>query len=303
MTRIEAGLLAMALGAAQTTDGAPGAAAQKPETRSERRVEVTRSGSAYLGVTLDEVSRDDVLRLKLPDERGALVKTVEADSPAAKAGLKPDDVILRFQGESVLTARELARLVRDQPVGRNVALELIRGGARQTLQATLGEQERASHRWRFRFPDLGRFGLDFDHDMEVELPEPPEPPEPPEAPEPPGLFGPRFSLRSEPRRLGIEYQEIGAQLARYFKLAGDRGVLVTSVDPESPASAAGVKAGDVILKLDGREVRDGGDLREAIRKAAPGGEVALAVQRDGKPLELKAKLAEPARRNRSGVSS
>lgn len=282
-------LLGLALSGGLFTAGSSAAAEEAKNQEAERRVEVVRIGSAYLGVSLDEVTKDEMARLKLPEERGALVRSVEEGSPAQKGGLKADDVIVRFQGESVHTSRQLARLVREQPAGRTVSIEVVRGGATQRLQATLEERKGAPREWRFEIPDL--------------LAKPPLPPQAPKAPSAP--FIPEFFWGSGgPRRLGIEYQEIGDQLAKYFKLAGDRGVLVSRVEEDGPAGKAGIKAGDVVLKIEGRSVRDGGDLRDELRKAEPGSEVSVTVQRDGKPMDLKVKLAgSPEPRRKRGFST
>jgi S1-C subfamily serine protease len=281
-------LLGLALCGALASTGSIGAAEQGQDAESKRVL--VKIGSAYLGVDLDEVVKEDVARLKLPEERGALVRSVEDGSPAQKAGLKADDVIVRFQGENVHTARQLARLVREQPSGRSVSIEALRGGASQRLQATL--DERAGGRgWSFDWPDFTWKG--FDHDLAIRVP--PVPPAAPRAP-----LAPSFSFSfGGPRKLGIEYQEIGDQLARFFKLSEDRGVLVSRVEDDSPAAKAGIKAGDVLLKVSGRSVKDGEDLRDELRRADPGSEIAVTVQRDGKPQELKVKLAgssEPRRR-------
>jgi serine protease Do len=260
--------------------GAPAGADSK-----DKRKELVRfhaRGGARLGVSLEEVGRDDVGRLKLAEEKGARVTHVTEGSAAAKAGLKEDDVILRYHGEAVLSARQLARLVRETPPGREVALEVSRGGAVQRLTATL--EEGKGH------------GLLTGEGFHFELPEMPEPPEPPDPP-----LAPRFSwdgddtartvlrdvirMRS-PRRLGIGYQELSGQLARYFKV--DDGLLVTQVDEGSPAAQAGLQAGDVILKFDGDSIEDSGDLREALDEAKE--EATVTVQRDGRPLDLKVKV-------------
>ena len=101
-----------------------------------------------------------------------------------------------------------------------------------------------------------------------------------------------------PRKLGIEYQEISGQLAKYFKVPEDSGVLVTNVEDDGPAAKAGLKAGDVILKFDGRSIKDTDDLQRAVAKAEPGEEVTVTVQREGRPLELKVTLAGERRRER-----
>jgi len=269
-----------------------------------KRVEVFGFGSSHLGVSLDEVTKDEASRLKLAEERGALVRSVEEDSPAQKAGLKADDVIVRFQGEPVHSARQLARLVREQPEGRTVSLEVLRGGATQRLQATLDEP-RTGQAFRFDMPDVA--GFKFDRDFLMDVPRPPEPPQPGRVPRTPlaplapfGKFS--FNLAGQ-RRLGIEYQEVDGQLAKYFKLADERGVLVTHVDEDSPAGKAGMRAGDVVLKVAGRSVKDGEDLRDEIHRAEPGSELGVIVQRDGKPIELKLKLAATETRRRRGMST
>jgi hypothetical protein len=200
-------------------------------------------------------------------------------------------------------------MVRETPAGRTVSVEVSRAGAPQKLSATLAEG-----RDRMRI---------FDNDVEVPmppmpptaemapLPEMPDMPEPPEMPAPPRAFrwdndggGPRNFLFRElgrgPRKLGIQYQEIDGQLAKYFKLAGERGVLVTSVDADGPAGKAGLKAGDVILKFDGKAVGAGDDLRDVVRSAEGGKEVTVTVQRDGRTVDVKVQLANPESPRRAG---
>ena len=83
-------------------------------------------------------------------------------------------------------------------------------------------------------------------------------------------------------------------------------MLVTSVDADGPAAKAGLKAGDVVVKLGSDAVADSHDLREAVARAEGGSEVTVTVQRDGKPVELKVTLAKPEssykRREARGVS-
>ena len=260
----------------------------KPEAKVEKRVVVVRHpGGGFLGVTLDELAGD---------ARGAKVSSVEPDSPAAKAGLKEGDVVVRFDGEPVRSAAQLSRLVGETPAGRSVPVELTRGGATQKLTATLGER-------RTRVFD----GEDFPgmRSFRFELPELPEAPAPPTPPAWRGFGEGRddMTLRGwpgmgGPRKLGLEYIDMGEQLAGAYKLPDKGGVLVTSVDADGPAAKAGIKAGDVILKLDGKAIRNAGDLRDAVAAAEGGKEVAVTVQRDGRPTELQATLAKPEQRRR-----
>lgn len=264
-----------------------------------RRVRVVRDGSesGYLGIGLADVGREDVGRLKLEAERGARVKSVADDSPAARAGVKVDDVIVEFDGEAVRSVRQLQRLVLDTPAGRNVDVEVRRDGGSQRLSV-----------------ELGRAGTLVPPSFHFGLSEPAEPFELEDLPDVKGLlgdahervrrhdFGPLLGP-APPRRLGLSYQELSDQLARYFRLEGDGGVLVAGVEEDGPAARAGVKAGDVIVSLDGQAIADGADLRAALRDKDAGQEVTLKLWRDGKPLDLKVKLGGEARGARPRVTT
>jgi serine protease Do len=251
-----------------------------------RRVDIVRfaGGGPRLGVALEDVGADDVARLKLPEERGAVVKEVVKGSAAEKAGLKEDDVILSYQGDRVGSAAQLRRLVRETPNGRRVAIEASRGGALQRLSATL--EASADHEL-----SLGDDSFRFD------VPVPPIPPVPPMPPMNhmfgEGDRGQRFFFREfdrfpegRPGRLGLTYQEISGQLARYFKV-DDGALLVTEVEADGPSARAGLRAGDVIVKFNGKAVTDGGDLRRTLGESPSGTDVTVTVQRDGRPLEVK----------------
>jgi S1-C subfamily serine protease len=250
-------------------------AASPANEKEEKEVQVVHfpGRGVYLGVVLEDVEGG---------AHGATVKEVKGDSPAAKAGIKAGDVVVRFDGESVRSVAQLQRLVRETPAGRPVSIEVTRGGATQKLTATLEKTK----------------DLDFGADMwpHVTPPLPPEPPEAPEPPEPPALrwhghgrdqgFHFEFGDRG-PRKLGIRYQEISGQLAKYFHLTDESGILVADVDADGPAGKAGMKAGDVILKIGGKPVRDGDGVRSVVRDLEPGKETTVSIQRDGKPMDLK----------------
>ena len=99
--------------------------------------------AAHLGVSLEDVGPDDVSRLKLDAERGVIVTDAKPDGPAGKAGIKEGDVIVRFQGETVQSAAQLARLVGETPAGRTVSIEVLRDGESKTVSATLDERRGA----------------------------------------------------------------------------------------------------------------------------------------------------------------
>jgi len=295
---------AVALTAALFTVPSARVSASDERAGDKSRVQVVRiGGGARLGVGLEDVKSEDLTRLGLHDERGALVKDVEAGSPAEKAGLKEGDVVLRYQGENVLSAAQFARLVRETPPGRKVSLEVSRKGAAERLTATLEER-------KGRLP-LGGGSFQFEMPEMPEMPEiAPVPPVPPVPPAPdhawgreggrPFLFREFFGDR--PARLGIRYQELSEQLAKYFKVE-EGAVLVTSVDEEGPAGKAGVKAGDVIVEVDGKPIKDGSAFREQVAHLEPGAEARLTVKREGRSLDLKLTVGgkEPRRQPASST--
>ena len=255
-----------------------------------RHQEIVRfaGGGARLGVSLEDVRAEDVARLKLAEERGAVVKEVVKGSAAEKAGLKEDDVILSYQGERVGSAAQLRRLVRETPGGRHVTIEASRAGAAQRLTATLASADDhelllGDDNFRFDMPDSFHFNV-------------PVPPIPPVPPVPPmdhmfgdGDRGQRFFFRNgdaRPGRLGLTYQEVSGQLARYFKV-DDGALLVTEVETDGPAAKAGLRAGDVIVKFNGKAVSDGDGLRHSLFEVPSGTDVTVTVQRDGHPLDVK----------------
>jgi Do/DeqQ family serine protease len=93
-------------------------------------------------------------------------------------------------------------------------------------------------------------------------------------------------------RLGVGIQSITPDLATSMNLPGTKGVLVSSVEPNSPAEKAGIKQGDVIQAVNGQPVDDTNTLRNKVAAAGPGSEVGLRVYRDGKEQDFRAKLAE-----------
>ena len=199
-------------------------------------------GAAWLGVTLKDITADKVRDLKLPGEYGALVESVDADSPAAKAGLQKGDVIVEFAGERVRSEAQLRRLIRETPAGRTVSLQVIRDGQARVLNAKL--QSRTNH-----------------YNFNVQVPEIHIPPINPQ------LFdfrGFNFQFDAGRHNLGISGDELTSQLASYFGVKQGKGVLVREVLVGSPAEKAGLKAGDVIVAVDGKSVATVTELREAL---------------------------------------
>lgn len=267
--------------------------------RAERNVQVyTVAGSgAWMGVGVGEVTSENVAKLKLKEERGVEIVTVSPGGPAEKAGIKEHDVVLEFNGQRVDGIEQFRRLIRETPVGRNAKLVVSRDGVNMTLTVTLGERPTPSAQI-LRREDGGEWTF--------HLPTPPTPPTPraaPRAPRAPSVeVFPNmdwFSLAGAPR-LGIEGDAVGKQLGEYFGVPGGEGVLVKAVTPGSPADLAGVKAGDVITKIETESVKDTGDIRSAVRERRNKTSYPITVIRNKKEMVLTVKI-EKAETPRPGA--
>jgi serine protease Do len=223
-----------------------------------------------IGVQVREV--DTAVQGKGPAS-GVVIEEVQTESPASKAGLKPGDVVVEFDGERVRSTRQFARLVQESVPGRPVPLVVLRDNQRSTLSV----EPDASSTFRF---STDRFG-----EVWMVPPKPPAPPEPP-APADPLFRFERFFDSSG--RLGVTVDTLTPQLAQHFGVT--EGVLVTSVTENSGAGKAGLKAGDVITALDGATVSSPADLRRRSQRIEDGAEFTLAIVRDRKPLTLKGKV-------------
>lgn len=226
--------------------------------------------TSYLGVRVRDIDEDRAKEKKLKEARGVEVTDVDRDSPAEKAGIKPGDVILEFNGYRVESVAQFVRLVRETPPGRRVELKVQRDGQQQTLSATL-ERTRGlarAFRWErgevWELPDL-RFQL-----PPIRIPDMPS-------------FVPSWRTP----RLGIVCEELRGQLAEYFGVS--HGVLVREVAPASPAERAGLRAGDVITHVNGRRVDTPRELSERLREAKDG-RAKLTVVRNRKDVEIEVEL-------------
>ena len=258
-----------------------------PRIVTPRAAEVFWSGGgSRLGVSITDVSADDS---KTKGNAGVLIDDVDEDSPAAKAGLKKGDIVVEFDGDRVRSVRQFTRLVSETPAGRTVTAAVMRDGQRVSLSVTPREGN------NFRF-------FDEDNWLGVTPPTPPPAPLPPSAPRPPSP--PRavppsletFFWRSG-NRLGIGIEDLSPQLAEYFGTKD--GVLVSSVEADSAAAKAGVKAGDVITTVNGNTVDSSSELRRRLSSADPGEEFTLGIMRDKRAMTLKGKFENPPDRRRT----
>jgi serine protease Do len=248
------------------------------QERAARAPVFAIAGGAQIGVAVEDLEEADAKQMK----GGVRVETVTPDGPADKAGIKAGDTITEFDGERVRSTMQFSRLVRETPPGRQIQVALARGG--QRLNVTVSPEARSlSDDFGFRMLDIPRA---------MRPPAPARPPTP-RTPPPPAVAPEPFDLRGmmrlgSARRLGVTVESVDDQLAEFFGVK--EGVLVKSVQPESAAQKAGIKAGDVITGLNGSKVYDAADLSRALDRLTGSGEFTAEIVRDRKAQSVKGKV-------------
>ena len=228
------------------------------------------SGS-YLGIDTRDITHERMVALKLQEERGVEVTMVDQDAPAGKAGLREQDVILSYNGQPVEGQDELRRMIHETPAGRTVTLGVSRGGQMITVKAQL-----ASRRKMFQYPAMAVMAK----------PNPPGAPGNFEMPAMPSFDVPAIDVIVHSSvRGGLMVENLTPQLGDFFGVKNGQGVLVRSVEKNSPAERAGFRAGDVIVKVADRPIADTSDWRNAMRQRASGS-VPIGVVRDRKSLTI-----------------
>lgn len=230
-------------------------------------VVVQRQGTSYLGIGALDISPERAKALNLKEERGVEVDHVEDEGPAAKAGMKQGDVVLEYNGEKVEGTEQFIRMVRETPSGRQVKVLVWRNGASQTLTITVGARKNT---------------LIETPAGPVTVPMPPIPP----------IEIPRFEMSWQTPLLGIEGESLGAQaqLADFFGVKD--GVLVKSVVKNSAAEKAGLKAGDVIVKVDDSKVATTREITSVLRSNRTKNNFTLSVVRNKKEMPVTVTLPD-----------
>ncbi|HET9402516.1 MAG TPA: PDZ domain-containing protein [Candidatus Acidoferrales bacterium] len=237
-------------------------------------------GSGHLGISPEDVSADRAKDLKLNAPRGVYVSEVEEDSPASKAGLKSGDVITDFNGQHVEGVVQFRRMVRETPPGRSVQITVWRDGRSQNVTATLDEGGTSSMILR-AIPRVKVAPTPAPRAFAYSMPE--------------GTINNFFSIGPTPT-LGISGEDLEGQLGSYFGAPDGEGILVREVMEDSPASKAGMKAGDVITKINGDRVRNLGEMREKLRDKRDEKTIQVTVLRKGAEQTLTVEPKKPQTR-------
>ena len=225
---------------------------------ADQLIEFGQTRRGWLGVYIQEVTPDIAELLGVENDIGALISSVNEDGPAAKGGIQPGDVIVKFDGKPIEKMRDLPRIVAETDIGAKVDVELFRQGKRKTVTVTLGELEKAE------LAGVIDNGLNQSGN---------------------------FSFGS----LGFTVTNLNAALAEELGLDSDtKGVVVREVVPGSPAADKGLAVGDILRRYGQRPIDDAASLAKDIKQAeqASRSGVLLLIEREGRERFIQISFAK-----------
>ncbi len=258
-----------------------------PALAGEKEVKVViktdDDGGGWLGIGIQEL--DSKIRGKLDigsDIEGILITEIYDDSPAEEAGLEKHDILVSVNGEKGKDLSDFVELIRANAPGTDVEIQVYRDGKMKTVGATLGKRENTLI-WKGLEGLEGLRGLEALEGLEalkalehIVIPE----------------IDIGMSSWGRRGRLGVYIENVSGDLAEYFEIPGGEGVLVEGVVEDSPAEAAGIMAGDIIYKVDGKAVCCTKELVDAIAKMEADEETPIVLIRKGNEVVVQAVVAE-----------
>lgn len=213
---------------------------------SQKRQESETAKSGWLGVSIGDVSKRiaEEQNLKSPD--GAYVTSVVDDSPADSIGLKKGDVIVSFAGRQIYDADDLSKSVKRAAPGTTISLGIVRKGEKKSLSVVLSA-----------YPEMEKA-------VAVRVPK---------------TRG--FHFVTSTGSQGMVLMALSEQLAAYFEVPEGEGVLVQEVKKSSAAEKAGIKAGDVLLRIAGKRIDEVSDAPRILGKLNEGEKADIELLRKG----------------------
>ena len=244
-----------------------------------------RDSVGYLGVDFEDLTDKQRAEFHLQGKQGVAIAAVDHDAPAGEAGLRAQDVVLQIDGQPAQSAAQLHSILKKATVGQTVNLTILRDGQSIQKAVVLANRKDVEQRaWsqHYTVPDpaqeqtsgpslSGRSAIGGQmgaHPMGM-MPQSPAatpPPTPPAAEPEQGFLGETYSELGKTfgangyimswipgtnaLYTGVDLDILGPQLAQYFNVPNGTGLLVKSVDANSPGSRAGIHAGDIVLKVD-----------------------------------------------------
>ncbi|MBT8420449.1 MAG: DegQ family serine endoprotease [Gammaproteobacteria bacterium] len=206
----------------------------------------------WLGVLVQDVTRELAESFGMEKPMGALVAKVLPESPAARAGFEVGDVVLEFNGSSIRHSSDLPPLVGRSKIGSRAPMKVLRNGKSKTLNVVIEE-------------------LPEDDDLQL------------------AANGKANTAANS--RLGLTVRDLTSEQQKEYGVEEQGGVLVEKIE-EGPAHDAGIQDGDIILRINSEEIKDALQLKEIIKELPSGKAIPILIQRRGNPLFLALKISE-----------
>ena len=217
--------------------------------------EKSSSKKGYLGVSVKELNRH--LKKELKADYGVVITSIVYDSPADEYGLMEDDVIQKVNNIKIRRPSTLTRIIRKIKPGEKAKIVVIRDGKTKTITVKIG-----------KFKSGKNYSMAISPDIKV------------------------FNRFAGGAFLGVQLHELNKDLAAYFGVREDEGALVLEVEEDSPAEAAGMKAGDVIIKIDGEPISEPEDVQDIISELEEDDQIKIEIIRQERKQTLEASLEE-----------
>jgi serine protease Do len=230
--------------------------------QEEEKQVVVRSASGkqgYLGVQITDLTKEKGKELKAKATEGAVVVAVTEESPAEKAGIAENDVIIEFNGRAIYDSEDLTKAVRRVSPGTSVTVVVERKGQRKSLKATVGKAKSTTFNIAIPpIPDPGRFRFFYGRHSEY----------------------------------GLSLMELNSQLRKYFGAPEGKGVLIEKVQEGSAGEKAGFVAGDVILRIGSEPIEELEDIRDGLEDFKEGEKADVEVLRKGTQMTIALPIEE-----------
>ncbi len=208
-----------------------------------------RTKRGWIGVAIQDVTPKFARENDLKVKEGAYVNDVVDDSPADTAGIKEGDVITEFNGKKIELSEDLISAVRETKPRTIANVSVQRGDTKKSFSLTVGKNK-ASKNFMFGMPNMPMVK--------------------------------KIIMQGGDEFEGASLMELNKQLGEYFEVGGGKGVLVTEIEKSSSADKAGLKAGDVLIKINKENIGDFSDVQDVIEDAKAGDKIAVEFLRKGK---------------------
>ena len=232
-------------------------AAAPEEKKISIVVEEGETEKAWLGIHIKDLTGKLRQELDSKARYGAVVDEVVDNSPADEAGLQPGDVIVKMDNKTIRRIKDLTDELAQKKPEDEVNLEVMRGQDRLNITVILGKRARQN------IMDVAEPGLGF-----------------------------RFPGFSAGAPLGVDMQTMDENLAEYFHVDEDAGVLVTKVWEDGPAQKAGLRSGDILTAIDGEQISDTQSVIDILGEYNKGDTIEISYIRKGKRQTTKITLEE-----------